>query len=152
MILHVAGECAVNEHLALELALQYQIVMVDEFQDLSNSQSALVEGLLRGSPTPNILTVGDDDQSIYRFQGANLENMLHFSSKYPNTQILVLGDNYRSNTEILEAASTLIAHNTTRLTTLIPTLVKPLESAHGEGGVVTLTGYRNAEAEMTAVL
>ena len=59
--------------------------------------------------------------------------MMHFSAKYPSTQILVLGDNYRSRTEILEVASTLIEHNTTRLTQLIPSLVKPLKSARGNG-------------------
>ncbi len=133
MIHHVASECAVNDQLAAELAEKYQFVMVDEFQDLSNSQSQLVEGILRGSVNPNILTVGDDDQSIYRFQGANLENMLHFSTKYPDTGVLVLGENYRSNTEILETASALISHNTTRLSKLIPSIVKPLVSARGDG-------------------
>ena len=68
MILYVVKEIEGNDILATELALKYQFVMVDEFQDLSNAQSRLVEGLLRMAETPNIATVGDDDQSIYRFQ------------------------------------------------------------------------------------
>jgi DNA helicase II / ATP-dependent DNA helicase PcrA len=152
MILHVANELKTNTHLALELAEQYQIVMVDEFQDLSNSQSQLIEGILRSADEPNIMTVGDDDQSIYRFQGANLENMLHFCEKYPSTEILVLSDNYRSHEEILEASRKLIHTNSTRLSALIPSLIKPLTSIRGTGGSCSLVSYANKLAEMTAVL
>jgi DNA helicase-2/ATP-dependent DNA helicase PcrA len=80
------------------------------------------------SDAPNIMTVGDDDQSIYRFQGANLENMLHFSTKFPTTKFIVLSTNYRSGQEVLNAASSLISKNNTRLAALIGTLEKPLMS------------------------
>ena len=96
MILYVAREISENDLLASQLSEQYQFVMVDEFQDLSNAQNSVINGLLRMSDAPNILTVGDDDQSIYRFQGANLENMLHFSQKFEDTKIIVLDENYRS--------------------------------------------------------
>ena len=152
MILHAAQELKTNTHLALELAERYQIVMVDEFQDLSNSQSGLVEGILRAADEPNIMTVGDDDQSIYRFQGANLENMLHFCEKYPSTEILVLSDNYRSHEEILQASRTLISNNTTRLSALIPSLIKPLTSIRGSGGGCSLVSYTDKNAEMTSIL
>lgn len=61
------------------------------------------------------MVVGDDDQSIYRFQGANIENMLDFTNKYPKSEIIVLEKNYRSTQSILSTAKTLIEHNNERL-------------------------------------
>ncbi len=152
MILYASQELAKNDLLASEMAERYQFIMVDEFQDLSNGQSALVEGLLRMSENPNILTVGDDDQSIYRFQGANLENMLHFSQKYPGTSIIVLGKNYRSGQAILDPASALIQHNATRLTKLIPTIIKPLVSGRPINAITQVIGYRDRAAEQSVIL
>lgn len=102
--------------------------------------------------SPNILTVGDDDQSIYRFQGANLENMLHFSGKFPNTEIIVLSTNYRSGQEILDASSELISCNSTRLSSLLPSIEKPLISGLSHTSSVELVGYANPEAEKTDIL
>ena len=78
--------------------------------------------------------------------------MLHFCEKYPNTEILVLSDNYRSHEEILRASRALISNNTTRLSTLIPSLVKPLDSIRGIGGVCSLVSYTDKSAEMTSIL
>jgi len=152
MILYVAQEITENDLLASQLSEQYQFVMVDEFQDLSNAQNNVIMGLLRMSDTPNILTVGDDDQSIYRFQGANLENMLHFSQKFEDTRIIVLDTNYRSGQGILDVARSLIENNSTRITKLIPSLSKPLQSGTGKASQVRVVNYPNPESEQARIV
>lgn len=152
MILYVAEEIGKNDLLASQLAEQYQFIMVDEFQDLSNAQNNVIMGILRMSDAPNILTVGDDDQSIYRFQGANLENMLHFSQKFSDTKVIVLEENYRSGQEILDAARTLIENNATRITKLIPMLTKPLKSAIGNSSQVQVMAAPNLESEQSHIV
>ncbi|USN58779.1 MAG: UvrD-helicase domain-containing protein [Candidatus Peribacteria bacterium] len=72
------------------------------------------------------MVVGDDDQSIYRFQGANIENMLDFSVAYPNTKFIVLKQNYRSTQGVLDLAHTLIENNTERLSNSINSIQKEL--------------------------
>jgi DNA helicase-2/ATP-dependent DNA helicase PcrA len=108
--------------------------------------------LLRTSDLPNILTVGDDDQSIYRFQGANLGNMLHFSQKFENTKIIVLDVNYRSGQAILDTARNLIEKNTTRITSLIPNIQKPLVSVGNKKSQVRISNYPNPESEHSGVI
>lgn len=152
MILYVAQEITDNDFLASQLSEQFQFVMVDEFQDLSNAQNQVIMGLLRTSDVPNILTVGDDDQSIYRFQGANLENMLHFSQKFENTKIIVLDVNYRSGQEILDTARNLIEHNSTRITKLIPNIQKPLKSGLSTVSQVRISNFPNPESEHAGVM
>lgn len=151
MILYVAQEISENNLLASQLSEQYQFLMVDEFQDLSNAQNQVIMGLLRMSDTPNILTVGDDDQSIYRFQGANLENMLHFSQTFEQTKIIVLDINYRSGQSVLDAASSLIKNNTTRITKLLPSIEKPLISGTEILAQVKILGYPNVESEHAGI-
>jgi superfamily I DNA/RNA helicase len=72
---------------------RFQYILVDEYQDTSGTQNRLVELLISYWDKPNVFVVGDDDQSIYRFQGANVENMLHFASNYKND--LVNGSAYQ---------------------------------------------------------
>jgi DNA helicase-2/ATP-dependent DNA helicase PcrA len=74
------------------------------------------------------MVVGDDDQSIYRFQGANIENMLDFTTQYPDAKIIVLDKNYRSQQAILDSAQSLIEYNSERLISRIPKLEKNLYS------------------------
>jgi DNA helicase II / ATP-dependent DNA helicase PcrA len=89
---------------------RYQYILVDEFQDTNHAQFELVR-LLAGSPTANLTVVGDDDQSIYRFRGAALSNILSFRAAYPSAASVVLTDNFRSRQSILDAAYRLIRHN-----------------------------------------
>ncbi|MFW6139503.1 MAG: ATP-dependent helicase, partial [Spirochaetota bacterium] len=88
-------------------------ILVDEFQDTNHAQYELVKKLTL--PEGNICVVGDDDQSIYGFRGARVENILNFSSDYKNTRIIRLEQNYRSYQTILSASSSLINHNPGRL-------------------------------------
>lgn len=87
----------------------YDYVMVDEFQDTNLMQSTLVDMLVDAKQ--NLLVVGDDDQSIYGFRGANLSNILDFKKRYPKTKEVTLIENYRSTKQILDSAYKLIRHN-----------------------------------------
>ena len=89
---------------------RYRYILVDEFQDTNYAQFELVK-LLAGSPKANLTVVGDDDQSIYRFRGAALSNILGFRSAFPRAASVVLTDNFRSVQPILDTAYRLIRHN-----------------------------------------
>ena len=89
---------------------RYRDILVDEFQDTNHAQFELVK-LLAGSATANLTVVGDDDQSIYRFRGAALSNILGFREAFPSAPSVVLTDNFRSRQSILDAAYRLIRHN-----------------------------------------
>lgn len=110
---------------------QYQYILVDEFQDTSGTQNALIKLLVNYWEVPNIFVVGDDDQSIYRFQGANVENMESFARQYLNAlHTVILTNNYRSTQPILDTARTLIEHNQERLVNKLEGLNKELKAAN----------------------
>ena len=88
---------------------KFQYVLVDEYQDTNHVQY-LLTSLLSGH-WGNICVVGDDDQSIYRFRGATIENILSFEEQYPGARVIRLEQNYRSTQSILDAANAVIAHN-----------------------------------------
>ena len=92
-----------------EERIRYRYILVDEFQDTNHAQWEMVR--LLAEPHGNVTVVGDDDQSIYRFRGAALGNILGFRSTYPKAASVVLVDNYRSRQPILDAAHRLIRHN-----------------------------------------
>lgn len=138
MILTVIAALAEDENLLLSLQERYQYILVDEAQDLNGAQWKVIQQLTTSaiSPNdPNFFLVGDDDQAIYRFQGANLEHMLAFRERFPQASIIVLTTNYRSTQKILDAAGRLIRRNDERLIGRIPGLVKELKSAVGEDGL-----------------
>ncbi|MEA3304409.1 MAG: ATP-dependent DNA helicase [Patescibacteria group bacterium] len=96
---------------------QFQFIMVDEYQDTNGVQNAIVSKLIEGVQQPNILVVGDDEQSIYRFQGAVMENVLEFFQTHASGGMtsVVLSDNYRSTQKILDASRELVRNNTQSL-------------------------------------
>lgn len=91
---------------------RWQYLLIDEYQDTNESQYEMVK-LLVGSQH-NLCVVGDPDQSIYSWRGANIQNILNFEKDYPGAKVVRLEQNYRSHSNILEAANALIAHNTGR--------------------------------------
>jgi DNA helicase II / ATP-dependent DNA helicase PcrA len=111
---------------------QYQFILVDEYQDTSGAQNKLVELLVSywQEESPNLFVVGDDDQSIYRFQGANMENMRMLAGKYNDLLRVVLTQNYRSVQSILDSAHSLIQNNTQRLTNEYKDLEKILTASN----------------------
>ncbi len=131
MINFVLEKFRSDQYLVYHYSEKYQFVMLDEYQDTNNAQNEIITRLLDNWPdknSPNILVVWDDDQSIYRFQWANIENMLDFSSKYKETNFIVLKTNYRSNQSILDTAKELIQNNSERLTNKIKDINKELIS------------------------
>ena len=98
---------------AEEYQSRFQYILVDEYQDTNNTQYALIGLLAQGYG--NICVVGDDDQSIYKFRGANVNNILDFEKDYDGTKKIMLEQNYRSTSNILDAANSVISHNGKRM-------------------------------------
>lgn len=137
MILNVIGALQTEDWLLAQLQERYQYILVDEFQDTNGAQYRVIE-LLTTDPTgdnqPNLFVVGDDDQAIYRFQGANLSNILSFHDRFPEAPIVALTTSYRCTQPILDAAESLITNNTERLVGRIENLDKHLVAATQEPG------------------
>lgn len=120
-----------NEHLLRRYQEQFLYILVDEYQDTSGTQNKLVELLINYWDKPNVFVVGDDDQSIYRFQGANVENMLRFANQYQkDLMTVVLTNNYRSTQPILNISKALIDKNNERLVNQVDGLSKELLAAN----------------------
>ncbi len=118
-----------HEEVLLNYQEQFQYILVDEYQDTSGSQNKIVELLISywEGEKPNIFVVGDDDQSIYRFQGANLKNMMNLADKFERDLVkVVLTKNYRSVQPILNGAKGLIENNQQRLVNQYKELSKDL--------------------------
>ena len=109
---------------------RFQYILLDEFQDTNTPQNEVARLLASyWGEEANIFAVGDDQQSIYRFQGASLENILFFKNLYPKAQIISLKENYRSRQEILDAAFELIEANTVKISSFIKGVERRLISA-----------------------
>ena len=106
-----------DEELLRDYQEQYQYFLVDEYQDTNGSQNEILQMLVDYWDQPNVFVVGDDDQSIFRFQGANVANITDFADNHKarGLQVIVLQNNYRSSQTILDSASHLIGHNAERL-------------------------------------
>jgi len=117
---------------------KFQYILVDEFQDTNAAQNEIVSLLgeywVEEGLSPNIFVVGDDDQSIYRFQGASVSNILEFQKTFPSVQIIVLDTNYRSSQEIVESARSLVAKNQITIDKLINGIDKNYLSFNGKSG------------------
>jgi DNA helicase-2/ATP-dependent DNA helicase PcrA len=101
-----------DSELREELDARFRYVLIDEYQDTNQAQYAIARGL--SIDNANLCVVGDPDQSIYKFRGSDIKNILDFERDFPNARVLRLNTNYRSTKSILAAASHLIAHNTQR--------------------------------------
>lgn len=137
MILYVIRALEREEWLIAGLQERYMYILCDEFQDTNGAQYRLIELLstyANLAHEPNLFVVGDDDQAIYRFQGANLSNLLSFHARFKNAPTIALTKSYRSTQKILDAAANLIKQNTERLVRRIDGLEKNLISALGEFG------------------
>ncbi|MBN2963917.1 UvrD-helicase domain-containing protein [Sulfurospirillum sp. T05] len=116
-----------NPQLCAQTSERYQYIMIDEYQDTNDLQYRLIRKLC--STHENICVVGDDDQSIYGWRGANIRNILEFAENFTDTKVVKLEKNYRSTNQILAAANELIDHNRGRMG-------KVLESTKGDGKAI----------------
>lgn len=117
---------------------RFKYIMVDEYQDTNQAQFKLVN--LLADKYRNLCVVGDDDQSIYRFRGADIENILSFESAFPGAKVIKLEENYRSTQNILNAANGVIRHNRGRKD-------KTLWTANGEGSLIRFKQFDMAREE-----
>lgn len=122
---------------------RYQYILVDEFQDINRMQYQIIQ-LIAGERA-NLTIVGDDDQSIYRFRGAKPEIMLGFAKDYPKVKKVLLDINFRSTTQIIEAAGKLIAHNKERFE-------KQITAARGNGRPVDVIRFKNVYQEVKSII
>jgi len=121
-----------NKNVLADYQERFQFILVDEYQDTSGTQNEIVKLLIDFWDEPNVFVVGDDDQSIYRFQGANVENMENFAKSYEGLLKIVLTNNYRSTKPILDVSKTLIDRNAERLIHKFPGLTKDLKCSKEE--------------------
>jgi DNA helicase II / ATP-dependent DNA helicase PcrA len=144
-----------NKNLLATYQERYQYILVDEYQDTSGTQNRIVELLISYWENPNIFVVGDDDQSIFRFQGANIENMFVFANNYSDLLKIVLTNNYRSTQPILDISKTLISSNNERLINKLQGLSKELvsskEALKDLLHLPEIWEYRTAREEMAGI-
>ncbi len=135
---------------------RYQYVLVDEFQDTNGAQSEILNLLISFWDVPNVFAVGDDDQSIYEFQGARVKNILDFYNAFSSSiEVVVLTENYRSNQSILDAAKVVIEHNGDRLINHIAGLSKQLIASNPARQIKTeprILEYENTLQEQAGIL
>lgn len=133
MILDVIHSLEENASLRYELQERYQYILVDEFQDTNDGQMRLIR-LLTDAPVhegrPNIMVVGDDDQAVYKFQGAEISNILSFRDMFRDTALITMTENYRSTQEVLDLARHVILKGEERLENKIPEIVKELKAGN----------------------
>lgn len=127
MILWVINAFKEDANLLAEYQEQYLYFLLDEYQDTNGSQNELLYQLIDYWEKPNVFAVGDDDQSIFRFQGASVENITRFKEKYKDDlKLIMMTENYRSSQNILDAAGKSIENNTDRLVNQVEGLSKDL--------------------------
>jgi len=145
-----------NKNLLAQYQEKYLYILVDEYQDTSGTQNELVQLLVNYWEQPNLFVVGDDDQSIFRFQGANVENMLHYQKQYhQDITTIVLENNYRSTQPILNASTLLINNNQERLINKMEGLSKNLIASLPENKNIeilpSIYAYNDPQEEMIGI-
>ena len=152
MLIEVIGQIEQQEDLRASLQEQFQYVLIDEFQDTNAAQLRLAHLIADHADldSPNIMAVGDDDQSIFKFQGAELSNMLSFTRQYPSSKTVVLTDNYRSSQAILDNTETIIEHASYRLITERSDLSKKLTAVNPPKtkGIIETRMFRSREEQL----
>lgn len=151
MILRVVHAVEIFPELRFNLQEKFQYIMVDEFQDTNLAQMRLVNSLTDSEingDRPNIMVVGDDDQAIYSFQGADVSNILSFKQHYPKTELITLNENYRSGETILGDSRKVIVQGQNRLEYHMAEVNKKLSAQASRGkGKVSLWQAASADSE-----
>ncbi len=135
MILDCLSVLEKNPSLKYEIQEQYQYILVDEFQDTNEAQMRILRIIADAKVNegrPNIMAVGDDDQAVYKFQGAELSNILNFKNIFRDVEIVTMTENYRSTQDILDIASHIIKKGEERLEKLLPEIEKELIASNNK--------------------
>lgn len=153
MILEAIGLIESNDMVRMSLAEQYQFIMIDEFQDTNEAQMRLINGILSvNTENPNIFAVGDDDQSIYKFQWANTKNIRDFHDLYADTKLILLEQNYRSKEEIITQSRAVINSELNNIWNIFVWAVKKFEAVRGSDGIVKNQKFRNELEEISWII
>lgn len=153
MVLNVVHAMEVHADLKANLQEKYQYIMVDEFQDTNLAQLRILFNLTEtpSGDEPNVMAVGDDDQAIYSFQGADVNNIHRFRERYPTHKSIVLTQNYRSAREILEASREVIVQAGGRLETAMDISKRLTPNSTPTGAAVTRTVLPTRDDEFSWV-
>jgi DNA helicase II / ATP-dependent DNA helicase PcrA len=156
MIVEVITQLQNHASMRSDAQERFLYVLIDEFQDTNAAQlqlAHLISDHHSNNDNPNLMAVGDDDQSIYKFNGAELNNMLTFRSSYKNTKLIILEDNYRSSQEILDTSKTIIEQADDRLVKREPGVTKNLRAQNEpkELGEIVHYSYPTQEHELSAI-
>lgn len=156
MVLRVTHAMEEFPELRFNLQEKYQYIMVDEFQDTSGSQMRILWSLTNNVVTggrPNIMAVGDDDQAIFSFQGADISNIFQFRDSYRDTKIITLKENYRSVSQILDSSRAVINQATERLENMVDGVDKTLVPNHSHHEAATESHqYETVQDEYSGVI
>lgn len=131
-----------NEELRRDLDARFKYVLIDEYQDTNSAQYEIAKRL--STDHPNLCVVGDPDQSIYKWRGSDIKNILDFERDFPAARVITLSQNYRSTKNILHAAGALIDHNKQRKK-------KPLVTDNEQGAPVTALAFETGSDEAEGV-
>jgi len=142
LILHVVKILEKNQEIRDIYSKNFKYILVDEYQDTNFIQSKWLK--LLSEKNKNLCCVGDDDQSIYSWRGAEIKNFLEFDQIYENTKVIRLEENYRSSQNILSVASNLISNNQNRVG-------KTLKATMDEGDLVKLNCFKNGKDEAIGI-
>ncbi len=156
MLVEVISQLEQRADLRAEVQERFLYVLIDEFQDTNAAQlrlAHLVSDHHTAEGKPNLMVVGDDDQSIYKFNGAELNNMLSFRRTYPATKQIVLTENYRSSQQVLDTAAKVIEHAEDRLVKRDDTITKDLVAKNPpkQKGEILHKSYASREEQLSAV-
>lgn len=132
-----------DAELRADLDARFRYVLIDEYQDTNKAQYAIARGL--AVDHPNLCVVGDPDQSIYKWRGSDIRNILDFERDFPNARVITLSENFRSTKAILQAADSLISHNVQRK-------AKTLRTDNGAGKPVGVLLFESGQEESELVV
>lgn len=147
MILYVVDAFESDPEILSTYQEKYQYILVDEYQDTNSAQNGIIQLLSSFYDNPNVFVVGDDEQSVFRFQGASLENILQFRESYPDAKVVVLENNYRSIQKILDVSRAIIQNNKNQIFNLLNIEKKLKSQLKGVEGDVYLAEFSHGSVE-----
>lgn len=154
MLVEVIAQLDQDPAMLADVQERFSYVLVDEFQDSTPAQLRLAHLIAdhhSAEGKPNLMVVGDDDQTIYKFNGAEANNLLNFERLYPSAKKIVLTENYRSSQNILDFAAKLIDQAETRLVKLDKSLRKDLRATKKGGGSIRALAFNSEELQLSEI-